>query len=193
MKRNYIVVIDKSGSMVTRDCPNGKSRWDYCQESAFALATKCDTLDEDGIDVYMFAGKFKKYNNVHATTVTDIFKENEPSGSTYLAPVLQDIFKEYFAKPETPITVVIITDGEPSDEREVVSSIIAATKKMDKDEQIGMQFVQIGKDVEASAFLKRLDDNLTTEGAKFDIVDTVTMDEQEELTLTEILERAVND
>jgi hypothetical protein len=193
MTRNYKVVIDKSGSMMTTDCPNGKSRWDYCQESAFGLASKCDQLDPDGIDVYMFASKFKKYSNVHADMVSKLFKENEPSGGTTLAPVLQDIFDEYFKNPETPIAVAVVTDGEPSDQSEVVKTIIAATKKMEKDEQIGIQFVQIGKDEGAAAFLKRLDDNLTAEGAKFDIVDTVTMAEQEDLTLTEILTRAITD
>lgn len=178
---------------MTKDCPNGKSRWDYCQESTFALASKCDTLDENGIDVYMFSGNYKTYNNVHADMVAKLFKENEPSGGTYLAPVLKDIFNKYFAKKENPITVVVVTDGEPADQNEIVREIIAATKKMDQDEQIGIQFVQIGKDPDAAKYLKRLDDNLTSEGAKFDIVDTVTMEEQENLTLTEILERAVND
>jgi hypothetical protein len=54
-------------------------------------------------------------------------------------------------------------------------------------------FVQIGSDREATRFLKALDDELQSAGAKFDIVDTVTVEDLEEMTLTEVLLNAIND
>jgi hypothetical protein len=68
------------------------------QESTLALANKCEELDPDGITVYTFAGKFKRYENVTANRVAQIFKENEPAGRTDLAAVLQDVLNDYFKR-----------------------------------------------------------------------------------------------
>jgi hypothetical protein len=193
MARDYVVIIDKSGSMSSKDCPGGKSRWDYCQESVFALANKCDGLDPDGIDLYVFNSGFKKYPNTTAAKVKNIFAENDPIGATMLAPVLKDALDNYFKSKANPVTIVVITDGEAGDADETAKTIIAATKKMDADEEIGIQLIQIGKDPDASKFLKKLDDDLEKMGAKFDIVDTMTCEEVENTPLSEVLERAISD
>ncbi|HBE34503.1 MAG TPA: hypothetical protein DD990_25215, partial [Cyanobacteria bacterium UBA11368] len=83
--RDYTLIIDKSGSMSVKDQPGGKSRWEVMQESTLALASKCEELDPDGITVYLFSGRFKRYDNVTSTKVSQIFQENEPSGRTDLA------------------------------------------------------------------------------------------------------------
>jgi len=52
-------------------------------------------------------------------------------------------------------------------------------------------FVQVGYDAAASAYLRELDDNL--KGAKFDIVDTKTMDEAEAFATTaDLVVAAIN-
>ncbi|MBD2541706.1 hypothetical protein H6G60_23320, partial [Coleofasciculus sp. FACHB-SPT36] len=48
-------------------------------------------------------------------------------------------------------------------------------------------------DAQATKFLKVLDDELQSAGAKFDICDTVTMDDMEDMTLTEVLINAIID
>jgi hypothetical protein len=53
--------------------------------------------------------------------------------------------------------------------------------------------VQVGSDAQATKFLKILDDELQGVGAKFDIVDTVTIDDMEDMTLTEVLLNAITD
>jgi hypothetical protein len=72
--RDYTLIIDKSGSMSTKDKPGGLSRWQIMQESALALANKCEELDPDGITFYLFSGKFKRYDNVTAAKVETIFQ-----------------------------------------------------------------------------------------------------------------------
>lgn len=64
---------------------------------------------------------------------------------------------------------------------------------MERDEEIGVQFLQIGGDPGATAFLKDLDDGLVAKGAKFDIVDTKTADEMENMTITDVLLSALSD
>jgi hypothetical protein len=97
-KRDYTLIIDKSGSMSNVDTGTTKSRWEIIKESTLALARKCDQLDDDGITVYLFSGKFKRYDQVSAVKVEQIFQENEPMGSTNLTAVLQDAINQYFQR-----------------------------------------------------------------------------------------------
>ena len=197
--RDYTLIIDKSGSMSTKDKPGGLSRWQIMQESALALANKCEELDPDGITVYLFSGKFKRYDNVTAAKVGTIFQENDPSGRTDLAAVLADAVNSYFqrkAAGQTPANgeiILVVTDGEPDDRRAVMDVILAATQKLDRDEELAISFIQVGTDETATKFLKILDDDLGRAGAKFDIVDTITMNDMEDLTLKEVLLSAIND
>lgn len=197
--RDYTLIIDKSGSMSIRDQYGGKSRWMVMQESALALASKCEELDPDGITVYTFSGRFRRYDNVTANKVQQIFQENEPSGRTDLASVLKDAFYHYFKRKSASKTqpngetILVVTDGEPDDRKAVMKAIIDASRQMDRDEELAVSFIQVGNDPEATRFLKVLDDELQNAGAKFDIVDTITVEDMEDLTLTEVLLNAIVD
>jgi uncharacterized protein YegL len=198
--RDYYLVIDKSGSMTTQDCAGGKSRWDSLKETTQAVARKLNEYDPDGITVVPFATQHKWYANTTPDKVDQIFTENEPNGSTNLAGPLKACFKDYLdakgagkAKANGAI-VVVITDGSPNDEQEVVEAIVGHTKKLDNgDGEFGISFLQIGKDLGAAAYLRKLDDGLEKVGAKFDIVDTKTFEELENSTITEALLASLSD
>lgn len=197
-QRDYTLIIDKSGSMSIIEPKFQKSRWELVQESTLALARKCDQLDANGITVYTFSGKFRRYDNVNASKVGQIFQENEPVGGTNLTAVLQDAINNFLQRKKsnqapTGETILVITDGEPNDRRSVFEIIIQASKCLDADEELAISFIQIGNDPSATKFLQALDDQLMEVGAKFDIVDTVTFDEMEDLTLTEVLLNAIED
>ena len=197
--RDYTLIIDKSGSMATPDQKGGRSRWVAAQESTLALASKCEQFDPDGITIYLFSGRFKRYENVTASKVTQIFRENDPSGSTDLAAVLKHATDNYFqrkaagqTKPNGE-TILVVTDGEPDDRKAVMKVIIEASRHMDRDEELAISFIQVGTDSQATKFLKILDDELQGAGAKFDICDTITIDDMEDYSLSEILLNAIND
>jgi uncharacterized protein with von Willebrand factor type A (vWA) domain len=197
--RDYTLILDKSGSMSTPDQQSGKSRWDIAQESTLALARKCEQFDPDGITVYLFSGKFKRYDDVTSAKVAQIFQENDPAGTTNLAAVLQDAVNNYFqrkaagqTKPNGE-TILVITDGEPDDRRAVFEVIITATRQMERDEELAITMIQVGSDAQATKFLKALDDQLQGVGAKFDICDTVTLDDLEDMSLADVLMNAIND
>lgn len=196
--RDYTLIIDKSASMETPDCAGGKSRWQSAQESTLAFARRINQLDPDGITVYTFAGAHKRYDNVGPEKVAQIFQENHPMGSTDLAAVLADAFNHWRLRKKkgelkSGETILVVTDGEPDDQASVANVIKEVTRHMDADEELGVAFFQIGKDSAASAFLKRLDDNLQREGAKFDIVDVKTFAELEGVTMDEALLAALDD
>ncbi|WP_017316012.1 vWA domain-containing protein [Mastigocladopsis repens] len=197
--RDYTLIIDKSGSMATPDQKGGRSRWAAAQESTFALASKCEQLDPDGITVYLFSGKFKRYENVTSSKVMQIFQENDPSGTTDLAGVLKHATDNYFqrkaagqTKPNGE-TILVVTDGEPDDRKAVMKVIIEVSRRMDRDEELAISFIQVGTDSQATRFLKVLDDDLQGAGAKFDICDTITIDDMEDMSLSEVLLNAIND
>ena len=197
--RDYTLIIDKSGSMATPDQKGGRSRWSAAQESTLALAGKCEQFDPDGITVYLFSGRFKRYDNVTSSKVVQIFQENDPSGSTDLANVLKHAIDDYFqrkdsgtAKPNGE-TILVVTDGEPDDRKAVMKVIIEASRRLDRDEELAISFIQVGSDPQATRFLKILDDELQGAGAKFDICDTITMDDMEDMSLSEVLLNAIND
>jgi uncharacterized protein with von Willebrand factor type A (vWA) domain len=191
--RDYVVIIDKSGSMTGCDCPGGKSRWEYCQESVQALVSKVCQLDPDGVDMYLFSTKHFVFENVTVSKVKEIFTQNSPQGSTYFAPVLESALKKHFDKAQRSTTILVITDGEANDPHETAKALINASNKIEADSELSISFIQIGKDPSAKYFLQKLDDELTGAGAKFDIVDTVTMDDFDNKPLEEILFNAILD
>ena len=197
--RDYTLIIDKSGSMSTPDQVGGRTRWEIAQESTIALARKCEQFDPDGITIYLFSGKFKRYDDVTTAKVSQIFQENDPAGTTNLAGVLQDALNNYFqrkaagnTKPNGE-TILVITDGEPDDRKAVFEVIIQATRQMEKDEELAISMIQVGADAQATKFLKALDDQLQSVGAKFDICDTITLDDLEDMSLTDVLMNAITD
>ncbi|MBD2505192.1 vWA domain-containing protein [Anabaena azotica] len=197
--RDYTLIIDKSGSMSTPDQVGGRSRWEIAQESTLALARKAEQFDPDGITVYVFSGRFKRYEDVTSAKVAQIFLENDPAGTTNLAGVLQDALNNYFQRKAAGRTkangetILVITDGEPDDRKAVFETIIHATRQMERDEELGISIIQVGSDPQATKFLKALDDQLQGVGAKFDICDTVTLDDLEDMSLADVLMNAVND
>ena len=195
--RDYTLIIDKSGSMMTRDQKNNKTRWEAVQESAIALASKCEQFDSDGITLYLFSGKFKCFENSNSAKVAQIFQENEPSGGTDLAGVLKQATEAHFQRKSAgkgrPETILVVTDGEPDDQKAVMKVIVETSRRLDSDNQLALSIIQVGSDAGAKRFLKMLDDDLTKAGAKYDICDVITIDDMEDLSLSEVLTNAISD
>ena len=202
--RDYTLIIDRSASMNIVDMPkNGRpfsiSRWKAVEESTVAVANKILRLDPDGITVYVFNDFYCRYQNVNSTDlIHSIFRSQTPSGGTYLSNVLEVAFSDYFNRKKNGETkengeiLVVITDGTPNDSFRVQETIKAASELCDDPHELGVTFLQVGHSTSASCFLKYLDDHLN---AKFDIVDTVTIDsiESQSKSLTEVLLGAIYD
>ncbi|MBD2566347.1 vWA domain-containing protein [Anabaena lutea] len=197
--RDYTLIIDHSASMAQLSEKGDKSRWLALQESTFALARKCEEFDTDGITVYLFSRKFERFDHVTSDKVTQIFAENIPDDTTNLVGVLQDAINNYFtrkangqSKPNGEI-ILVITDGRQDDKQAIYEVIINATHKMEHEKELGISIIQVGNDPQATKFLKALDDQLQSVGAKFDICDTVAFDDLENMSLVDVLINAIND
>jgi hypothetical protein len=173
-----VFLIDDSGSMAGRS-------WRETSKALEAITPICTAHDADGIDIYFLNARDSAwYHNITTpSTVTEIFSAVRPQGGTPTGTRLNQILKPYLtrfaANPEgtKPLNIIVITDGEPSDD--VESPIINAAKKLDKLDapawQVGIQFFQVGREPGAREHLKQLDDDLEEiAGTELrDIVDTV--------------------
>ncbi|KAF1939924.1 hypothetical protein EJ02DRAFT_424428 [Clathrospora elynae] len=185
-----IFLIDDSGSMAGRS-------WKETGAALETITPICVQRDTDGIDIYFLnhPDSYLYKNIATAGTVVEIFQTVRPSGATPTGQRLNKILKPYLARyekyPETtkPINIIVITDGEPSDD--VESPIIQAAKKLDKLDapawQVGIQFFQVGKEAGAREHLKQLDDELKELAGDEDlrdIVDTVPFTGADDARLT---------
>jgi len=193
--KNYdiVIAIDKSGSMSDTDCEGGMSRWDYAKETTTAIARKASQYDENGITVCTFANNVQVYENIVEDKVAEIFANNEPNGATNTALLLNTLFDNYLKNPVKPQIIVVVTDGEATDNNAVIKSIVDFTNKQ-TEETVSVLFLQIGKDPKATAFLQMLDDDLKDKhGAKYDMVDTKTTDQIGDMKLVDVFLQTVLD
>lgn len=187
---DHILLIDQSGSMGEPSTKfAGKNRWQELQETALAYARFIEKVDADGIDIILFNSQVKKFENSNGDQVKSLFENNWPSGTTNLAGALKAAFDKKFSTGKKTI-VMAFTDGIPDSEADVKRIIEDAANKIEKDEDLAVQFVQIGDDRAASAYLQSLDDKLNT---KFDIVNTLTREEAEQLSPLQLIYQALND
>jgi Mg-chelatase subunit ChlD len=189
---DFIVVVDKSGSMGEDDMPGGRSRWDYMQETAVAFTRDICKIDSDGIGLVLFSGtSVIAQDGCDVSKVKDIFGNNRPGGSTPLHLALTEALK-LAGKSDKKDFIIVFTDGVPDDQAAAASVIRAASNKQETDDALTILFVQVGRDAGAAKYLSSLDDGL--KGAKFDIVDAKTMDEAEKYGSTaELVLAAIND
>jgi Mg-chelatase subunit ChlD len=178
LARDYMLVIDRSGSMM------GES-WAAAEEAVeFFAGSICD-FDPDGITVILFDDTVVKFENVRDPEfVKSLFKSHPPCGTTDLAKALNVAFQEHFSSKRGASTVLVITDGAPDSQDEVVRVIKKAAASITSDEELSISFVQIGTDSCARSFLKTLDDDLD---AKFDIVDVVVPSDLLEMSFADVI------
>ncbi|KAG8775847.1 hypothetical protein FRC12_001236 [Ceratobasidium sp. 428] len=161
------------------------SRWNEAQGALAGLARTALKYDDDGVEIFFLnavdAGKTVKTEE----DINQLFASVVQSPGTPTGKRLEDLLTAYITKLEAskhgsggmaikPLNLIVVTDGEPSDDPESV--IVAAARRLDAGNfpitQVGIQFIQVGNDVWASKALRDLDNNLSVRNNVRDIVDT---------------------
>ena len=204
---DFIVAVDQSYSMETPY--KGGTRWEAMPEAVLGLTMKSAKFDPDGVDLILFSSKLTEITGVTAGNVENIFRENEPNGTTATHKVIESIHAKLNAlkasgslwnhqgtwdeKQKKGICAWIFTDGKPDNHTAVANAIINLTKDLEEDNQCAITFVQVGIDEEAAHFLKYLDDELEGQGAKFDIVDTINQQKLGDKNFKQLIDDAFDD
>jgi hypothetical protein len=162
-----------------------------------ALAQKCEEFDPDGITIYISCksrGGFVEYKHTQSDRIQQIFASHYPPSELNLLDGLQLALNDYFARKSTGEAkangeiIIVLIDGEPKNRMAIAQTIVKASQQIDRDEELGIGFAQIGDDMIAKGFLNALDNDLrTSAGARFDIVSTRSLAEIGPHSLTEFL------
>ena len=188
------LLLDFSGTMSTTDAGSGgaMSRLQAMQESTKAFAQELEKFDADGITIAKFAGKVRMYDGVKATKVDDIFKENRAMGGTATDEALRVVSEKLLSKRKDgrQMLIGIMTDGTPDNPIGLAQTIVTLSKKVKDRKELGILFIQVGKDADAAAYLAKLNGELTGAGASHDLVACCRLDDLEDLTSEEIVEMA---
>ena len=177
---DVVLYIDDSGSMAFEE--HGERIVDLkAMLSRIAFATSL--MDEDGIQV-RFMNSTDQGNGIrHEQQVNDLLNQRKFSGLTPMTASLRDkIIRPLVLGParsgqlKKPVLVITITDGQPSgterigttEEHETLerlkgfiletSAELAANPRYGKA-AVCYQFAQVGNDLKARDFLKRLDED----------------------------------
>lgn len=191
---DFVLAIDASGSMAGSSTRYpGKSLWEEGQEFALGLAGILEKYDDDGIDVITFGGtNVRVFEGVTGAKVAEIFRTVSPYGGTPTDQLVTKIAERQRARGKKAVAI-ILTDGAPSSPGATVQALIAASNGLGADEDLTFLFVQVGQDPGITAYLQQLDDGLQAKGAKFDIVDTVSGADAENIDPLELVNKAIND
>ncbi|KAF9256788.1 hypothetical protein L218DRAFT_880969 [Marasmius fiardii PR-910] len=166
---------------------NSGGRWYQARDALAAVAEGSPRFDDDGVDLYFLnSDRFQK--NVRTRNeVVHLFNSVKPDGGTPTGTRLNHVLAEYIPLverrtrlqsssgiPAKPVSIIVITDGDATDDVETV--IVQAAKRLHlaqvPEHMLGIQFVQIGNDAEATLALQKLDRSLHTQYGIRDMVDT---------------------
>ena len=148
------IIIDRSGSMSTKDCPGGLSRWQWCSKQASQLA-QAAVQASSAITVMFFNNELQIFDNVSPKNLPTLFTNYSPAGGTILAAPLTAQLDRYFAKRTKPLIMVVISDGIPQDRLVLAPMISDASDSLHYIGEVTISFLLIGNQVDAQEF-KRL-------------------------------------
>ncbi|KAK7455840.1 hypothetical protein VKT23_010876 [Stygiomarasmius scandens] len=196
-KMDVVLLVDDSDSMAD-------SLWSQARDALAAVAEASPQHDTDGVDLYFLNNTQIYQKNIKTQDeVVQLFNKVIPDGATPIGKRLQQLLDEYIPQVEQqlsnlkPVNIIVITDGEPTDN--VESVIVNASRQLSQaavpERMLGIQFVQIGNDSDATKFLQHLDNQLKREHQITDMVDTTPYDSSkpfEKDTLVKILWGAID-
>lgn len=177
-----ILLIDDSASMAMGDL------WKEAANAVSGLAETLVKYDSDGIEVYFMNSSEYLLNARSAQSINELFQRVRPVGMSTPTDVrVEELLGLYMDRleatkaqnmpPLKPVNLIVITDGAADDPDTLAYALAGFAERLDMGRfpltQVGVQFIQIGRDRAATKALKELDDELkTTYGIKRDIVDT---------------------
>ncbi len=178
--------------------------WLAAQAKIIDLAKRCQSLDDDGITVYLASSPFIKHTNTEVLKLAQLFQIKKPPETMDLVSSLQDAIDDYFQRRDANKTkngdiILVLVDKISNEQESLINLIRNATEKIDlipgteNTYELGISFLQIGEDPATKECLTYLDDRLVEVGAKCDIVDTKLWYQIKQQSLTDILIHALVD
>jgi hypothetical protein len=193
---NIEFIIDISNSMQKIDGTDGLSKFDWCRNQVMSLSERLAPYTKD-VTITVFNERYQTAESCNSNAILAIYSHVIPHGSTDLVDPLMARCESALAsyRPGAkPTLIAVITDGlpnHPRDPRVVNQALINLTRKMTSPKQLLITFLQIGSTFDGQDFCLDLDQNLVSEGALYDIVETRTFAQLKNEGLTQSLIHAI--
>lgn len=196
-KYDIELIIDISGSMSASEGTGNLSKFQWCHEQVRDLSRKLAPYERT-LTITTFNQSFSTEENCTSERVESVYANTTPAGGTDLVDPLKASFERArrVTSSQRKALIAVITDGMPNiprDPSEVNRAIVDFTQGLYNADQVVITVLQIGDNFNGQDFCQRLDDNLISEGAKFDIVTTQTFDHLKERGLTDSLVDSIVD
>ncbi|KAJ3480593.1 hypothetical protein NLI96_g8230 [Meripilus lineatus] len=189
-----VILVDDSSSMVG-------GRWREARNALATLSEIAMAYDQDGIDIYFLNELTTEGQNITCPeAVESLFEKVRPWGWTPIARRLRELTGEYMqglresslaGVMTKPINYIVITDGVPTDHDELPNVIMNLAMALENgrytNNQLGIQFVQVGDDRWATQYLQNLDGDVKYYNFPRDIVDASPYSTGDTLTGEKIL------
>ena len=195
--RDYTMIVDNSELMAKNN--EDQNLWLMIENATLAIANKCEAYDLNGISIYLYADTFSIFKHVNAHQIAHIFQTNLPKGKSQLAPVLKAAIEDYFQRRTLGFsksngeTFIVILASRPDSPEAVEDIIINAANQISHDEELAILFIQVGLDEKLRELLIKWDSNLQANGAKFDICDSIQIEQIKPNVLEELLLEAITE
>ncbi len=171
---DFTLVVDHSGSMLEPSGDSG-SKMQWVQG---AISDFCDFLDKHGgarANLVTFNAKHETFNSISSSQVMREVSCLDAEGGTNLGDPLQEAIDMTKNKGKRQM-IIVMTDGMPNLGPSVEQTIINTANSMRQNGDMVISILEVGKDTAGGREIARLD-NLTAEGARYDIVDAKFFDE----------------
>lgn len=174
----FIIALDISGSMGTRDCPNDATRIAYVQETLRVFTTEAAKWDPDGVSLYAFGAACYAHQDQQPDQIDQLITQyaSKLEGMTMTHLAIEQAYKEHKSKGSEQTFLLLFTDGDPSDRDAVKKTIARITNEVTDEKEFRIGFITVGNRTSSlNEYLTDLDDNLKE--AKYDIVDVKKLEE----------------
>ncbi|KNF02329.1 hypothetical protein PSTG_04532 [Puccinia striiformis f. sp. tritici PST-78] len=171
-----VILVDDSGSM--------EMFWDETRDALIGVVEKAIQYDSDGIDLFFFNDPSNAINCNSPDQVRRVFRNVLPRRSTPTAASIKRVLDPYLTLLHQsknggptikPMNLIVLTDGEPDRGQDPEQVIVEIGRYLDSNRfplnQLGISFVQIGNDSDATRHLIALDDGLKAKHKIRDFVD----------------------
>lgn len=171
---DVILIVDCSSSMNSRLKDRSISKWQWAQEQMCSLSASLYSALKKGVTVLTFNDNYQIYYPCYAEDVLRVFNKTKPEGSTNLFLPLQDVLSRKMVS-KRPMYICIFTDGGYGYKEGVKELIVSAANSIPGPYDLRIKFLVLDE-MKSTSAIPPLSD-LTTSGAKYDIVDITKIDE----------------
>ncbi|NJR71473.1 MAG: hypothetical protein HC771_24810 [Synechococcales cyanobacterium CRU_2_2] len=156
--------------------------WALAQSAIHRLLRACDVLNQDGLSLYLpqetaaqetaahrtaaQGDSFACHRHVTGQQLSQLLSQHLPPQPMNLAAALEQALEDHYARKRlgqvqaNGAIILVLFDGEPTEQRRLIKSLVRATYHIDQAEELGIGLLQIGENSIAEGFFSLLEQDL---------------------------------